>query len=171
MYMTCFSWPVGWGLLSSCWKYLTSHGWEHAVVRFWACCQLLSHSFWLLGDPCLDNIQLTKPVSSAWLTSLVCSDFQVDLFEDAWKIYLSSPGMIVWVACLSPISSQNITERKLTLSSMRCMKKNSNASPDLQDTSQNTKRKYQNTNTVIAVSQDTLSMKRTPSSLPMARGL
>lgn len=44
----------------------------------------------------------------------VCHDFQADLFEDAWKICLSSPGMIVWAVHLLPVSCLNITERNLT---------------------------------------------------------
>lgn len=110
----------------------------------WACCQLLSPLFCLLGDPCLHTIQLTKPVSSVWLTSPVCRDFQVDLFEDASKICLSSPDMIVWAAHLLPISSQNTTEKKLTPSSIKWVKKNSNTSADLQDPSQDSKRKCKN---------------------------
>lgn len=41
----------------------------------------------------------------------VCWDFQADLFEDAWKICLSSPDMIVWLVHLLPVSCLNITER------------------------------------------------------------
>lgn len=69
----------------------------------------------------------------------------MDLFEDAWKICLSGPDVIVWVAHLLPISSQNITESKLIPSSIKWVERVKQVQIS-QDTTQDSKRKCWNIN-------------------------
>lgn len=68
-----------------------------------------------------------------------------------------------------PVPSQNIAGRKVTPSSVKWMKKNSNMSANLQDTSWDSKIKCRNTgsNYHCMFPQDTFSMKRPTTFCPL----